>query len=287
MRTVEVIYRYGETAVAAAEHPKDAESARRRLELGNEAFAALFDGAANDGRDLRHVVSVDPRDVSIMPGGEKYAAQRPFAAVLGCADARAPIELVFNEGPNNLFIVRIAGNVLGPEVLGSLKYAIEHLGGSLRLVVVLAHSGCGAVSAAVDIFLNPAVYLQIVTNHALRSILDNLMIVVHASARKLSQVFGTEVTGRRGYRAALIESSIAANAALAAHTVQREMAGDNSNQIRTVYGVYLLESRRIWSPQKGTADWTGFADAPADLADFEVLGDLIARSSRMATILSS
>ena len=68
-------------------------------------------------------------------------APRPFAAVLGCSDARVPIELIFNEGPNDLFVIRGAGNGLGSEVLGSLKYAVEHLGGSLKVVVVLGHSG--------------------------------------------------------------------------------------------------------------------------------------------------
>ena len=76
-------------------------------------------------------------------------------AVLGCSDARVPIELIFKEGPNDLFVVRVAGNGLGSEVLGSLKYAVEHLGGSLRIIVVLGHSGCGAVSEAVDAFLEP------------------------------------------------------------------------------------------------------------------------------------
>jgi carbonic anhydrase len=285
MRTVEVVYRYAEAGAAAAEHPSDADSARRRLERGNQAFAALFDGVQGDGGYLRHVVSVDPRDLSLLPGGKERVAQRPFAAVLGCADARVPIELLFNEGPNDLFIVRIAGNILGAEVLGSLNYAIERLGGSLRLVVVLAHSGCGAVTAAVDVFLNPAGYLQIVTNHALRRILDNVLIVVQASSRKLAQIFGPGVTGRPGYREALIEASIAVNAALTAHTIRRDMAADTPIQIKTVYGVYLLESRRIWSPQKGAATWTGLAEAPGDSANFEALGDAIAHSSRIAAIL--
>ena len=84
--------------------------------------------------------------------------QSPFAAVLGCSDARVPIELVFNEGPNDLFVVRVAGNGIGSDVLGSLRYTIEHLRDSLRLVVVLGHSGCGAISTAVDMFMEPAGY---------------------------------------------------------------------------------------------------------------------------------
>ena len=110
--------------------------------------------------------------------------------MLGCSDARVPVELIFNEGPNDLFVVRVAGNGLGSDVLGSLRYAIENLRGSLRLVVVLGHSGCGALSAAVDTFLQPAGYLPLATNHALRGILDRQLIVVQATARRLTSAFG-------------------------------------------------------------------------------------------------
>ena len=120
------------------------------------------------------------RATSVCCRGAGAAKQRPFAAVLGCSDARVPIELIFNEGPNDLFVVRVAGNGLGNDVLGSLRYAIDHLRDSLRLVVVLGHSGCGAMSAAVDSFLEPAGYLPLATNHALRSILDRQLIVVQA-----------------------------------------------------------------------------------------------------------
>ena len=86
--------------------------------------------------------------------------------------------------------MRVAGNGLGSEVLGSLKYAVEHLGGSLKIIVVLGHSGCGAVSAAVDVFLEPKQYLPLATSHALRTILDRLLVVVQASAKKMQETFG-------------------------------------------------------------------------------------------------
>ena len=108
----------------------------------------------------QRVIPVDPRDLGLAPNAPGAPRQRPYAAVLGCSDARVPIELIFNEGPNDLFVVRVAGNGLGSEVLGSLKYAVDHLGGSLKLIVVLGHSGCGAVSAAVDAFLDPKTYLS-------------------------------------------------------------------------------------------------------------------------------
>ena len=98
-------------------------------------------------------------------------------------------------------------------MLGSLRYAVEHLGDSLKLVVVLGHSGCGAVSAAVDVFLNPGGYLSFVDRHSLREVLDRLLMVVRASARKLEAAFGPRVSQRKGYRHALIEASIVTNAA--------------------------------------------------------------------------
>ena len=101
-----------------------------------------------------------------------------FAAILGCSDARVPIELIFNEGPNNLFVIRVAGNGLGSEVLGSLKYAIENLSSSLKLIVVMGHSGCGAVQAAADAFLSPSDYLLLATKHSLRNMLDQMLVVI-------------------------------------------------------------------------------------------------------------
>ncbi len=73
--------------------------------------------------------------------------QHPFAAVLSCADSRVPPEIVFDEGLGDLFVVREAGHVAGAPTLGSIEYAVEHLG--VRLVVVLGHEQCGAVTATV------------------------------------------------------------------------------------------------------------------------------------------
>lgn len=74
--------------------------------------------------------------------------QHPFACVLGCADSRVPVELLFDAGPGELFVVRVAGNVTSPEVSASVEYAVDHLG--VELVLVLGHQGCGAIKAALD-----------------------------------------------------------------------------------------------------------------------------------------
>src|SRR6059058_5949714 len=72
--------------------------------------------------------------------------QRPYATIVGCSDSRVPPELVFDAGFGELFIVRVAGNVISPEVMGTLQYAAAHL--RTLLFVVLGHEGCGAVKAA-------------------------------------------------------------------------------------------------------------------------------------------
>ena len=74
------------------------------------------------------------------------AGQEPFAAILACSDSRVPVETIFDQGPGQLFVVRVAGNVIGQTQLGSLEFAVEVL--RVRLILVLGHTGCGAVAAA-------------------------------------------------------------------------------------------------------------------------------------------
>ncbi len=79
---------------------------------------------------------------------ETAVQQKPFAAILGCSDSRVPLEIIFDQGIGDLFIVRIAGNVVDATVLDSIEYATLYLGASL--VVVLGHESCGAVQAVLD-----------------------------------------------------------------------------------------------------------------------------------------
>lgn len=78
---------------------------------------------------------------------ELTKGQHPFAAVLSCSDSRVPPEILFDQGLGDIFVIRVAGNVLDDDVLGSIEYAVEHLG--IPLVIVLGHEKCGAVTAAV------------------------------------------------------------------------------------------------------------------------------------------
>jgi len=287
MKSVEIVYRYAAQDAPAAPRPADADAAQRRLNEGNRAFSTLLDGLTEEGGPVRRVVQVDARDLGLLPGDTNNPEQHPFAAIVGCADARVPVELIFSEGPNDLFVVRVAGNVLGTEVLGSLKYAVEHLGGSLKAIAVVGHSGCGAVTAAVDVFLKPANYLPIATSHALRSIIDRLLVVIQASAKGMADALGADVVRRPGYRNALIEVSILLNAALAAHTIQQELGSLDAGELRALYGVYVLNTRQIWAPRSTTAEPGGLVDPPGDLAAFAELGAAVVRSQRIASLLNA
>jgi carbonic anhydrase len=287
MTTVEITYRYGDPHSPVRPRPAHADAALTRLDDGNRAFAGLLEGLAADSGSVRSIIDVDPSDLGLLAGQQGSPKHRPFAAVLGCSDARVPIELIFNEGPNDLFVVRVAGNGLGDDVLGSLRYAIDHLRASLRLVVVLGHSGCGAISAAVDTFLEPAGYLPLAMNHALRSILDRQLIVVQATARRLTGAFGADVTKHRYYREALIEASIVTNAALAAYTVQQELRELAPQELHAVYGVYLLQSRKVWTPTDNAGRTMGLAEPPKDPAGFLKLGQAIVECDRIVSLLQS
>lgn len=108
-----------------------------------EALTRLMDG---NGRFVRGDVASPRRDLARVK--ELSQGQAPYAAILGCADSRVPVEILFDEGFGDLFTVRVAGNVATPEEVASLEYAVGVLGA--QLVVVLGHSSCGAVQAAVS-----------------------------------------------------------------------------------------------------------------------------------------
>jgi carbonic anhydrase len=283
---IDIVYRCEMLDAPTRPRPADSTAAVLRLTEGNREFAALIDRGAGENIRAQRIVSVDLHDLGLGLGARESPDQHPFAAILGCSDARVPLELIFGEGPNDVFVIRVAGNILGAEVLGSLKYAIDHLSGSLKLIVVLGHSGCGAITAAVDVFLDPGRYLPHAVKHSLRTILDSLLIVVQASAKQIRNAFGEAVVRHPGYRAALIEASIAANAALGAFSIQQEIADDTPARLQTVYGIYLLESRRIWAPHADRPGGLGLAAAPRDEVEFAQMGKAILQSDRIVSLLA-
>jgi carbonic anhydrase len=111
-----------------------AADALAKLREGNARFAANARGAGALMSAARRAMLA--------------AAQAPFAIVLGCSDSRVPVEIVFNQGPGDLFVIRVAGNIVAPSLIGSVEFAAERFG--TRLVVVLGHSSCGAIAATLE-----------------------------------------------------------------------------------------------------------------------------------------
>lgn len=105
---------------------------------------------------------------------ELLEGQEPFAIVLGCSDSRVPAELVFDQGLGDLFVVRVAGNIAASSQIASVEFAAEQFG--TRLVVVLGHSRCGAVTATIEALLRPAGE----PSPALRSLLDRVRPAVES-----------------------------------------------------------------------------------------------------------
>jgi carbonic anhydrase len=264
----EVVWRHDPAAGVKEQQPQTAAEARERLDNGSAAFARLLTEGG------RHIVTLpaDAFGISATPDGT--IQQEPFAAVLACADARVPAELIFGQAGNDLFVVRVAGNVPGTECLGSLDYAVSHLS-SLQLLAVVGHSGCGAVSAAVDAMLKPETYFEVAANPDLRAIVDAIMAAVTISADALSDVHGPEVVRHPGYRAALIETAVVMNAALTATLIQRAARPVRGNRLGVVFGVYDLARRSVGLP--ATGGWlAGLADPPENAAALDVLAHRIA-----------
>ena len=111
-----------------------------RLRKGNQRFVS-------GGRD--HATST----VRTSPA-ELLSGQAPFAIILGCSDSRVPVEIVFDQGFGDLFVIRVAGNVVSPSLIGSVEFAATVLG--TRLAVVMGHSSCGAIEKTIELFQGPA-----------------------------------------------------------------------------------------------------------------------------------
>ncbi|HEY3788051.1 MAG TPA: carbonic anhydrase [Urbifossiella sp.] len=107
----------------------------------DEAFARLIAGNLRFQRAETRITPFRRETLADLAKG-----QRPYATILGCSDSRVPPEWIFDAGVGELFIVRVAGNILSPEIAGTLQYAGSHL--QTPLFVVLGHEGCGAISAA-------------------------------------------------------------------------------------------------------------------------------------------
>jgi carbonic anhydrase len=117
-----------------------AQEALARLRTGNQRFVS---DTCNRG-----TLSSRARRCELVTG------QAPFAVILGCSDSRVPAEIIFDQGLGDLFVIRVAGNIVAPSQVGSIEHAVEHFG--TQLVVVLGHSCCGAIAATIEELSHPS-----------------------------------------------------------------------------------------------------------------------------------
>lgn len=258
--------------------PETAEAARRALVDGNGTFTHFVNQPSTDGAS-RRVLSLTLEELGMSEAGTA-PTQKPFAAFLGCADARVPVEIIFGQAANDLFVVRVAGNVLGAECLGSLDFAVERLG-TVRLLGVLGHTGCGAVTAAVDAYLVPSSYLGVAANLPLQSIVAGLLAPVRAASHALQGAYGDEIATTPTFHAAAVELGVVLNAALVAGVLRSQYRALSGERLGVVYGVYNLVTGSVGRPNPASegAPWeVGLFDPPDDEAGFAELANTLARS---------
>jgi len=276
---MDIIYRYDPFQPIDSSRCQTSEEAMQALREGNERQKLMVEkvqGEVLNGDQNRPIIfPSNPLSLGFSLVAGKAPIQRPFGIILGCSDARAPIELIFDQSHNELFVVRVAGNVLGTECLGSVEYAVRNFAESVRLMVVLGHTGCGAVAAAVDLYLDPVADGAIAQSHALRSIVDRISVVVRIADKALERRRGPGHSADPDYRSVLWQMAVYMNAALTAHDLARELGPAESETMKVVYGVYDLSSQKVEATPGHTET---FAPPPRNAEEFSALADLLVDS---------
>jgi carbonic anhydrase len=191
-----------------------ASQALRRLVEGNRRFVR---GEARFPTVQKKILSELARE------------QRPYATILGCSDSRVPPELLFDAGFGELFVIRIAGNVLSDDVAGSLQYAGSHL--KTPLFVVLGHESCGAVSAAVETHFHGVRY---------RSRISKLVSKLVPAIEKLNPNLPPDV---------LLAQGIEANVRWTIKQIRSSPEGKarvKEGRIKLVGAIYQIQTGRVW-----------------------------------------
>ena len=167
-----------------------ADEAVKRLRDGNQRFTSNL-------RALEPLFSHTRRE-------ELLSGQAPFAIILGCSDSRVPAEIVFDQGLGDLFVIRVAGNIVAPSQIGSVEFAVSQFG--TRLVVVLGHSQCGAICATIDELTNKDT-----------SSSENIRAIVE---RVKPSIQGLMATDLKNDRAALEKEAVRANVRASVNQLQ-------------------------------------------------------------------
>src|SRR5690242_8942561 len=189
------------------------DAALHRLKVGNQRF---IDGTGT------HRGGFDAEKMA--------AAQRPFAIVLGCSDSRTPVEILFDQGFGDLFVVRVAGNIVAPSIVGSIEFAASAFG--TRLVVVMGHTGCGGITASLQAIATG----QGPESKNLRAITDRIVPHIEAIARR--------GTGMESHREA-VRANVRASVDHLRHGSQILEELVMKGRVQVVGSEYELETGRV------------------------------------------
>lgn len=159
--------------------------------------------------------------------GELRNGQSPFAIVLGCSDSRVPIETIFDQVPGNIFVVRVAGNFLNDDGLGSIEYSVANL--KSKLILVLGHESCGAVSAAVDYVKDGA---------AQPGHIQNLVTAIEPAAKATKAAPGDWIANAVAENVKMNVAAMTARSTIVADAVK-------SGGLKVSGGVYSLHTGKV------------------------------------------
>ena len=196
-----------------------ANEAMQRLKEGNQRFVA----------GVRSVDTI----VKQMQRADFVEGQAPFALILGCSDSRVPAEIVFDQGLGDLFVIRVAGNIVAPSQVGSVEFAVEQFG--TPLVVVLGHTMCGAVRATIDELEKPSTETSF-----------NLLSIVNRIRPTVEPLFQTELKNdAEKLMAVSIRANILAAVNHLRHGSQILEQLVNRGQLEIVGAEYSLETGEV------------------------------------------
>lgn len=259
--------------------PSDFGEAKSLLEEGHERFRNWVARSRREEAPSTQSSDAVGLAKALFPA-DRVTDQTPFAITLGCADARVPLRMLLGSTVNDLFEIRVAGQVLGDECLGSIEYALGHLA-TIRLAAVIGHMDCGAIKAAVEYFLGEAYLRTDEMSTGLKSIIDHLLGIVVAASHGMKRAGLEEKLGEKAYQERLVLTAGVLNAAAIAHRLRWMFSAMGRDDVGVVYGVYDIRSASILHPSAGggRSDWSvGLAHAPESS---EAVLDVMTRSLQL------
>ena len=290
--TIDFTYRYEPSRPKPLFAPANWQEAETFLWAGNDMIGRFYEacrlGGYEPGKPAPVVHLSDLEAEGEPRGDDGLPVQYPFVLVIGCSDARVPAEILFGQEFNDIFNVRVAGNVLGVEAIGSLQYAVRTFvpddpgrPRSLKGVVVLGHRGCGAVRATISHFQAGTPYPDEPLGAILRHIDAPALSV---AVKAYDATYGEGAARDPANLAAMVELVVHLNAAWGAHQalgwVQREGEAIAS-KVGVVFGVFDpgdFQVRSLPEVSRGSAVVPMFGAPPRDLGELETLAMVVAKA---------